>query len=363
MPAKFADELEPRTPRTPHTPRAMAGPRTPLTPTTPKLRKETAEASSHGRLASNSTTSSVDGLLSPDIAFSSKPSTPLDAKAPAFVPAASFSAPIAPEEEERAAVKSRILESLGGNGDNSSSSERSSPEPDDDPHAEYVRIKLRIDDMTTHRTGGQGGDAASLVLLKKRLAEVENHYFFKKSEAEQQYQAARRAADANALQSRLRAPTDDVTSQPATVTPQPKKRPAKLKPSVDTTGSSAVASAGVLDGDEDEDGGGLLTFLDGPLTTETTNGVTIPVRDMGGPKQWSGRTPKVLLAETVRKVDRYAAITYRSVSGSSRARRAAVSIRADGGKSGSWIMEDIACQDEEQVRVSPILFLMRDSCR
>jgi ATP-dependent RNA helicase DHX29 len=100
----------------------------------------------------------------------------------------------------------------------------------------------------------------------------------------------------------------------------------------------------VFDDDSGDSAGGMFEILDDiPSTEVDSQGKTIHIRNMSLPKHWSGRTPKTLLLETVAKTDRYAAITYRLVSGSSRAKRAAVSIREK-----EWIMEDVACYDETQ---------------
>jgi ATP-dependent RNA helicase DHX29 len=85
-----------------------------------------------------------------------------------------------------------------------------------------------------------------------------------------------------------------------------------------------------------------------PATETDAQGKTITIRDMAMPKHWSGRTPKVLLKETVAKSDRYAAIGYSIISGGSRARRASVSIRWEGKKMDEWLMEDVACHDDGQ---------------
>jgi len=89
-------------------------------------------------------------------------------------------------------------------------------------------------------------------------------------------------------------------------------------------------------------------LLDELVTFETNDqGETIYVRDMSLPKHYSGKTPKVNLEETVRKVDKYATVVFSLIS-RSRAARAQVEIRWDGGKTQQWDMIDIACGDKLQ---------------
>jgi ATP-dependent RNA helicase DHX29 len=74
----------------------------------------------------------------------------------------------------------------------------------------------------------------------------------------------------------------------------------------------------------------------------------VNVVDLGSPKLWTGRTPKVVLQEFISKTDRYAAVSYQDISGHSRAKRASVSVRWGSGKNGIWEMLDIACHSITQ---------------
>lgn len=268
----------------------------------------------------------------------------LDANAPAFIPSSklSLSSPLPTAvDDDESAIKSRILASFGQINNGDASSGRASPDSDD-PLGEYVRLKLQIDDLTTHRRHNTEPTSHTFLReLQMRLTEVQKHYFFDRADAEQQYRSARQKADDDHLQARLRGEID-TTAELVPAISQAKKRPPNIQPPPVESASGSPDSSG------SESEGGMFTLLEGMPSTDIANGVTIAVRDMGNPKQWSGRTPKVLLAETVTKVDRYAAITYRCISGSSRAKRAAVSVRGDGGKSGTWPMEDIACHDMDQ---------------
>jgi ATP-dependent RNA helicase DHX29 len=246
--------------------------------------------------------------------------SPLDASAPSFVP--------------RTAIMDATLRSGSAGSEtpmtmSSLNSERASPDSDD-PHAEYVRLKIEIDSMTTHRTAQEDREASHLILLKRRLASVQDHYFFRQDEADELYKTARQDLDAKTLQARLRGEAPALSSK--------KKRPTRL----------AEPSPPSADSEDSDEPGGMLDILE-TLQESVVDGKTVPVRDMGTSKQWSGRTPKVLLSETVRKVDRRAVISYRNISGNSRAQRMSVDVRADGGKEGTWTMDDVACTTEAQV--------------
>jgi ATP-dependent RNA helicase DHX29 len=248
------------------------------------------------------------------------------------------SPPIANSADEAPLSKS-LIPDLAATPSSAPTAQTESPDIDD-PHAEYVRLRLEIDSLTSRRGAKETRDASQLATLKQNLVKAQNHYFFRADEAEVLYRTARKAADAQALQTHLRA---DGGSHD-TPTPPAKRRPPKLKEPVPPI-SVALSDATDSDGRE----GGMLGILETPYEVKTSDGKIIPIRDMGAPKQWSNRTPKLLLAETVHKVDRYAVITYSNVSGHSRARRSSVSIRGKGGKSGTWTMNEIACSNDEQV--------------
>jgi ATP-dependent RNA helicase DHX29 len=278
----------------------------------------------------------------------------------------SVSATESSKEDERRLMKARILASYQRNiqtDDNSTSVTPSSPvsPDDDDPHSEYVKVRLEIDDLTTHRRRAdetRGNDWVNT--LRAKLVQIKSHYFFDEREAEALYRVEREKADSTALQARLRGSEDSEVSAPTLQaqnlppsgtaanddvrTSLAKHRPPNLLP------TSAVSKTVVPDvfEEESDEAGGLLDILEAPKPEITPAGTTMRVRDMTLPKQFSGRTPKILLAETVTKLDRYAAITYSCISGTSRACRASVSIRGDIVKGGDWSMQDIACHDQGQ---------------
>lgn len=306
MPAKVQDASEPKTPRTPRGPTA-GGKGAPSTHSVKPNRN---------RSQTNDDNDKTRQTQRPS-------ASRLDASAPSFVPRIANVDPTL-QSESAGSETPLTMSSLN--------SERASPDSDD-PHTEYVRLKIEIDSMTTHRTAQEDRDASHLILLKERLTRVQDHYFFRQDEADEQYKTARQELDAKSLQARLRGEAPALSSK--------KKRPSRL---VEPEPAPTSADS------EDSDGpGGMLDILE-TLQESVVDGKTIPVRDMGTSKQWTGRTPKILLSETVRKVDRHAVISYRNISGNSRAKRMSVDVRADGGKEGTWIMDDVACTTESQVR-------------
>lgn len=84
-----------------------------------------------------------------------------------------------------------------------------------------------------------------------------------------------------------------------------------------------------------------------PQSDTNDHGTTVPVRNMALPKHYSGKTPKVNLEEVVRKRDKYATTVFKVIS-RSRAVRAEVTVRWDGGRAQRFEMQDTACYDQKQ---------------
>ncbi|KAF7347727.1 putative helicase C15C4.05 [Mycena venus] len=255
------------------------------------------------------------------------------------LPRSSSSTRMIPEWEHDV-MKARILGHIDRSS-NSSDSGNDFLDPDD-ANLQYVNLKLKIDNLTANRHPGDKTDSSELRDLRAQLTKVKNSYFFDEGDAEAQYRVERQKAAAIALQARLRGSDSPSVVQPKVA----KKRPPKLQPQAPP---APVAVTDIFDEDVEDSVGGLLEALEDMPATETTDkGTTVTVRDMALPKHWSGRTPKTLLAETVSKADRYAAISYTLLSGGGRAKRASVSIRWDGKKTDEWSMDDVACHTEGQ---------------
>ncbi|KAG6842553.1 hypothetical protein C0991_000079 [Blastosporella zonata] len=313
---RVPESVEPRTPRTP----AHRSSQTPGTPRTP-----------------------ADFLLPSTPTPKAKKPTRLDANAPSFVPLhllLSAQADDTPDVPAKATLNTHIPSSSEFS---SSASESGGDSPvSDDPAIQYAHTRLKLEHLTIH-----GQTAASQAQnLRKRLMALKGSYFFDEREAEAIYRIERDKANSIALEQRLRGKSEE-TPEVAGQLKGVKKRPTHLRPQVSTPPTSV---ADIFDDDsEDSASGGMFEILDNiPATQVDAQGKTIHVRDMALPKHWSGRTPKTLLQETVAKADRYAAIGYSIVSGATRVKRAAISIRWEGRTMDEWSMEDVACHDEAQ---------------
>ncbi|KAI0002050.1 P-loop containing nucleoside triphosphate hydrolase protein [Russula vinacea] len=213
----------------------------------------------------------------------------------------------------------------------------------DDPNMHYARLRLELDGAAAER-GSRGNQARSFIEdLQSRLKVAKSHYLFDERDAEAHYLSERQRAEATALQARLRGSPGNASLQSCTPTPpeskglprQPKEMREELGDIFDSTG-------------EEEDGG-LLEILDAlPSTVVTDTGVTVTVRDMPLPKGKFERTSKAFLQGAIDKLDSFAVMTYRCISGSSRAKRASLGVRWSSGNVSEWSMEDVACHDMTQ---------------
>ncbi|CAA7266563.1 unnamed protein product [Cyclocybe aegerita] len=208
-----------------------------------------------------------------------------------------------------------------------------------DPTSAYVEVKLREREVSL-RPRSQA-TTEQLRLLRQKLTELSNDYLFDKREADDRYRQEQAKWDKKRLEERLRSALIGHQS-PASVS----KQLAPLTPAR----SSPMPKADLFeDSDSDDSSSGMLGILNDPGSTEiTVKGVTLLLRDMSIPKQWSGQMPKTLLRDFVSKVDRYAAVSYTALSTHSRAKRASVTISWQTKKRGEWSMDDVACPDDSQ---------------
>ncbi|KAF9452647.1 P-loop containing nucleoside triphosphate hydrolase protein [Macrolepiota fuliginosa MF-IS2] len=304
---------EVKTPRTPHK-RSSQLPETPRTPAQ--------------FLATNTST--------PKAKASPRVTSKLDAAAPAFVPSQTFISNASPQQ----------LSSDPDAPDPSIGSGPSSPtiedSDDDDPNIQYVRLKLRHENMLRNRAKH---NQTQLESIRLQLRELERDLLFDEREVASLYHKERDKA----LLERLRSSASPSPSPDCLPESQaPKKVPPNIQvPPVSLPPSSS--SSDVFDDANSDGSGGLLELFEGlPATETSSDGTVVTLKDMTLPKYWAGRTPKVLLKEAVTRMDRYSVITYNLISGSSRAKRISLRIRWDGTKSDDWSMENVACVDQTQ---------------
>lgn len=220
------------------------------------------------------------------------------------------------------------------------------PEPQDDyddPNIHYARLKLELHGASAGRNRKSAQAHPFIEDLHARLKAVKSHYLFDERDAEAHYLSERQKAEEAALQARLRG-SPGIASIPSSTptTPEPKgllRQPQAKEVREDP--DDIFESTG-------EDGG-LFEILDAmPPTDVTETGVTVTVRDMPLPRGKFERTSKAFLQGAVDKLDSFAVMTYRCISGASRAKRVSLSVRWSSGKISEWAMEDVACHDLTQ---------------
>ncbi|GAA5869879.1 hypothetical protein JCM1840_007661 [Sporobolomyces johnsonii] len=298
------------------------------------------------------------------------------------------------EASTNAALRARILaydEEL----EQSLSAAVDSPEDERDANQKYAALKLQLSEIqraqgASKRASKGKGDrkGASPMseeqeewmemqaeVLRKKIKVIEADYTFRKVDAEKLYREERTKLDAAQLAARLNGttlessipeftpsttsatsatesgldPSPDISTQASTVpngtslSPPSPGQPPELEPN----GVQSPPATAEADGDADGFFGNLLD----EMPAEETNdfGTVIPVRNMALPKHFSGKTPKVNLEETVRKLDKYATVVF-GVLSRSRAVRASVTVRwGDAAKSTqTFEMQDVACWDQPQ---------------
>lgn len=228
-------------------------------------------------------------------------------------------------EHDHAEMKARILNTLSSDSPPESDSDFSEVEH---PNMQYARLKVALDNVLAVSGVKRVSNAQT---LRGQMESLKKNLFFDRQEAEALYNLEREKS------SRL-------PPHQSQVVHKKKQRPPNIDPQPLQTGVSTTDD--IFSDDTDV---GLFDILEPLSTLETSNeGTVIQIRDMSLPKHWSGRTPKLLLSDFISKSDRYAAASYTIVSGSSRAKRASISIRWNSKKTQEWSMTDIACYDEGQ---------------
>ncbi|GAA5869867.1 hypothetical protein JCM3774_000517 [Rhodotorula dairenensis] len=380
----------------------------------PETIVDTAPPTPRSSRSSNAKGSSGGGAPSPSLAKGGSPlpsklsRTPSSAAAPPTIATSTATA------EQETELRARIL-AYGEELDkalNSTAADREEDDDDDDEgggrdggdttlpdaNVKYAKLKVQLSEIqraqaaqkrATKGKGDRKGTEpvsaeqekwmdAQVDVLKDRLQAVENDYTFRKVDAEKVYRAERTKLDAAQLAARLNGTTLDspfaaaspVAPAPSSDAASPEPDAASLGPSAPISqGATPSASTAIANGsssppspnrsgpgaaEEKEDEGFFGTMLDEMPTEETNDqGTSIPVRNMALPKHFSGRTPRISLQDTVRKLDKHAKVTFAVIS-RSRAVRASVTIRWSPDESGApgrvqyFDMQDVACWDQKQ---------------
>ena len=167
---------------------------------------------------------------------------------------------------------------------------------------------------------------------------------FNLKDAEREFLGLRVAMDEADLKARLRGEshTTESTTERKRKAGKASSRPPQRPPAPEPTATEE---------EEDDDEGTMFsTLLDEIPTTEVSNtGTTITVRNLPVPKHVSfAKSPKTLLSETARKIDKYAVVSYELISGSRMAVRVKCDIRWNGGRTSEWRMDEVGCWDRDQ---------------
>jgi len=195
------------------------------------------------------------------------------------------------------------------------------------PTTAFVRAKLLHDFALAKSLSSDSKEQ-----LRGQMIALSRDYLFDEREAQELYAREKERLDHKLLQERLLSPPSGTKTTNV----------AKSTSSPNFTNSQQ-------DSDSDESSTGMLGILDNPDASEVTvKGITLNLRRMDLPKHWSGPTPKTLLRDFVIKQDRYAAISYSTLSKHSRAIRAGVIISWQSKIRDEWTMDDIACPDDNQ---------------
>ena len=174
--------------------------------------------------------------------------------------------------------------------------------------------------------------------------EVASDYMFNAKDAERELLSLKAAMNEAVLKARLRGESDTAGSTTKG------KRKAQKSNSKPPPSSPAPAPAPALEEEEEEEETMFSTMLDEIPTTEVSNtGTTITVRNLPMPKHASfAKSPKTLLSETARKMDKYAVISYDLISGGSKVVRVKCDVRWNGGRTSEWRMDEVGCWDHDQ---------------
>lgn len=237
-------------------------------------------------------------------------------------------------------------------------------EMEDDPDSAYIATKMQITTLqrslglavkgggkkgakakakpVTLATNEQKADMAHLQQLEMLLKRIQQMYLFDQKRADAAYAIERARVDKLDLADRLSG-----KAQERKQVAKPLEQPVgDVKPPTTAPDVLADISAGesLLEGMLDEPAD---TASESAEPERNAQGTVISVRDMALPKNFTGKTPRSLLEDTIRRLDKFGKSTYRVIS-RSRAYRAVVTIRWDGGKVQQFGMEDEACENQDQ---------------
>lgn len=235
---------------------------------------------------------------------------------------------------------------------------------EEDPDTAYVTLKLRLTSLQRKmgiagKAGKKGGkvvkaksvvtsivkpksaEDAELELLESRLKAIQGLYLFNAKQAEATFAVERAKLDKQELAERLAGKAKE-RAQPKLPATKPR---AEAEPAAS---AGSTPNEGIEDANEDDPVLSAIFEEADSTPAAAEDAETVKVRSMPLPKNYTGKTPRSLLDEAVRRLDRYAKTTYRVSSRASSAVRAVVTIRWESGRIDQYGMPDEACENQDQ---------------
>jgi ATP-dependent RNA helicase DHX29 len=235
-------------------------------------------------------------------------------------------------------------------------------EMEDNPDAAYIATKMQITTLQRNLgiagKGGKKGTKAKakpaapvrqnkaeleqLQQLETLLKRIQQMYLFDQKRAEAAYAVERARVDKLELAERLagKAKVRQQAEQPEPTDLPTEQHTPRFPDAIAETSADDSLLGGMLDEATEAE-------VESAEPERNSQGSIIVVRDMSLPKGFTGKTPRSLLEDTIRRLDKFGKSTYRVIS-RSRAIRAVVTIRWDSGKMQQFGMEDEACDNQDQ---------------
>ena len=241
---------------------------------------------------------------------------------------------------------------------------------DDDPDRAYVLTKLQLTTMQRRlglagkgpKKGGKAKlklaniskpktlEEAEIERLEAQLKRIQLLYLFNAKKAEAEFAVERAKLDKLELAERLAGRAQEREKETLN-SPDPQELSVDIQGSPPIDGKSQQLGdtyiGTLLEGPpEVATGESHLEESSGPLLNEA--GSVVQVREMRLPKTYTGKTPRTLLDDALRRRDKFAKVTYRILARGTRAVRAVATVRWETGKVEQYGMDDEACENQDQ---------------
>jgi ATP-dependent RNA helicase DHX29 len=216
---------------------------------------------------------------------------------------------------------------------------------EENPTSAYVSAKFEL--LTLARSGQS--DSPRSAELHETMDKASKAYLFDRKDAEVAFRAQRSELETASREKRQQKKADKKEEMASQAEPSNQSEAEASFSTAEQGPSKEAAADEKAEEDDDETFFGALgaTMEEMPTEETTDEGTTVKVRDFKLPKQYSGKSPKSLLEELVRRREKLARPIFTIIS-KSRAARAKVTIRWENGTVQSFQMDDEACHDQAQ---------------